>query len=136
MPEMIFRKDGAVLVHNDKHPSFVLYNVHSADQCAAEGGHCVIHNPSDHRMRDFDLLMRSSGLMERICSHGVGHPDPDSLAFFDRVNPGMRFDVHGCCGCCLSDDEWHALWNSIPENYPAGPPQVGESGLVIPTEGE
>lgn len=29
--------------------------------------------------------------MERICSHGVGHPDPDCLNL-DRM--------HGCDGCC------------------------------------
>lgn len=30
-------------------------------------------------------------LMERICPHGVGHPDPDD------INPD---GVHGCDGCC------------------------------------
>jgi hypothetical protein len=30
-------------------------------------------------------------LIERICPHGVGHPDPDDL------NPDT---VHGCDGCC------------------------------------
>jgi hypothetical protein len=30
--------------------------------------------------------------MERICPHGVGHPDPDDVFATDTV--------HGCDGCC------------------------------------
>lgn len=33
--------------------------------------------------------------MERICPHGVGHPDPDD------TNPDT---VHGCDGCCAQVD--------------------------------
>ena len=33
-------------------------------------------------------------IMERICEHGVGHPDPDDK----RVREGDG--VHGCDGCC------------------------------------
>lgn len=75
----------------------VLVNVHSPDKCA--DGFCCIHNPSDHSMRDFPQLWRSDwgGTMERICPHGIGHPDPDWLA---RTDPRDRFDVHGCDGCC------------------------------------
>lgn len=29
--------------------------------------------------------------MERICPHGVGHPDPDD----EHADP-----IHGCDGCC------------------------------------
>lgn len=70
---------------------------HSPEKCAGET--CCIHNPSDHRMSIFPRYWRSDwgGMMERICPHGVGHPDPDWLA---RQNPAHRFDVHGCDGCC------------------------------------
>jgi hypothetical protein len=40
-------------------------------------------------------------LMERICKHGVGHPDPDDLAHKKRI--GLDVDtisIHGCDGCC------------------------------------
>lgn len=40
--------------------------------------------------------------MERICPCGVGHPDPDHLAYV-RTKSEMKADwqaVHGCCGCC------------------------------------
>jgi hypothetical protein len=70
-------------------------STHDKDKCA--GRHCVIHNPSDHHMRAWRLHWRDEvALMERICEHGVGHPDPDHLAF---VKNNWQ-DVHGCCGCC------------------------------------
>lgn len=80
-----------------------MITVHDAVACAGE--HCVIHNPSDHSMRDFPTYWRHDRqLMERICSHGVGHPDPDDLAFAKARNPiGFAKEargVHGCDGCC------------------------------------
>jgi hypothetical protein len=36
--------------------------------------------------------------MERICKHGVGHPDPDDLMILIGHDDG----VHGCCGCCTA----------------------------------
>jgi len=81
--------------------------VHPKSDCEARGENCVIHNPSDHRMKDWPTHWRDDiGLMERICKCGVGHPDPDDLAFkykmaekFNRPVP-THFAVHGCCGCC------------------------------------
>jgi hypothetical protein len=73
--------------------------VHRAGLCE---GFCPIHNPSDHSMRDFPTHWRDDrGIMERICPHGVGHPDPDDLAH-QRAALGDRADsgVHGCDGCC------------------------------------
>jgi hypothetical protein len=81
-----------------------LFNVHSKDQC--HGEHCVIHNPSDHKMSKWKTHWRGDrGIMERICpEHGVGHPDPDSLAFKNRNvtagDSGYDSGIHGCCGCC------------------------------------
>lgn len=66
--------------------------VHSVNIC--QGGPCPIHNPSNHHMRDWPTHWRNDkGIMERICPHGVGHPDPD-----DRGNPCLT--IHGCDGCC------------------------------------
>jgi len=68
----------------------ILFKVHDESKCKSKN--CVIHNPSDHHMRDFPTLWRQERrLMERICKCGVGHPDPD------EINPDT---VHGCCGCC------------------------------------
>lgn len=64
---------------------------------------CVIHNPSAHHMREWPLTYRGdSGDMERTCPHGVGHPDPDHLAWAKAVFPGY-VGVHGCCHeqCCI-----------------------------------
>lgn len=78
---------------------------HPKDRCAGE--HCPFHNPSQHAMAEEPMVLRRSGLIERRCPHGIGHPDPDSLAFFirmydergDREN-GEALAVHGCDGCC------------------------------------
>lgn len=77
--------------------------VHDADLC--EGGPCCIHNPTDHHMVDWPQFWRDDkGLMERICEHGIGHPDPD-----DRLirgpEPSKWAGVHGCDGCCSTSQE-------------------------------
>ena len=71
----------------------VTIKTHAAGKCKNE--HCTIHNPSDHSMRDFPQIWRwDRGIMERRCSHGVGHPDPDEIS---------DDEVHGCDGCCCED---------------------------------
>ena len=77
------------------------FNVHALEDC--RGRHCVIHNPSTHKMSDWPMHLRETGLVERICEHGVGHPDPDSAAYFNEYgHVGARgsWGVHGCDGCC------------------------------------
>lgn len=80
-----------------------LVSVHSKSSC--EGEYCSIHNPSDHHMRGFKQVWRSDrSLMERICHHGVGHPDPDHMDWVRRVFGDEICEVegiHGCCGCCV-----------------------------------
>ena len=66
------------------------WDTHSPDKCV--GRPCPVHNPSDHHMRSWPLNYRPDrGLTERLCHHGVGHPDPDDPSKHRR---------HGCCGCC------------------------------------
>src|SRR5271169_6115534 len=81
--------------------------VHPLAEC--NGANCVIHNPSAHSMRSFPTHWRDDRkLMERICKHGVGHPDPDDLAFKARFLTRRRLDaesVHGCDGCCRTDHD-------------------------------
>lgn len=70
----------------------ILHNVHAETVCA--GSYCLVHNPSDHHMRDWPMNWREDrGLMERICPHGVGHPDPDDIGE----------GTHGCDGCCQTE---------------------------------
>jgi hypothetical protein len=74
-----------------------LTNVHDPSRC--EGRGCVIHHPSDHHMNDWPTLWRHDrGIVERICPHGIGHPDPDDVAFQRSIR--MFSGAHGCDGCC------------------------------------
>lgn len=97
----------------------VVINVHDPALCA--GRPCPIHNVSQHSMSEFPQHFREDrGCMERICPHGVGHPDPDDIPFqiqreadllqsvgpdefprgyYEFLAAGAVF-VHGCDGCC------------------------------------
>lgn len=78
----------------------LLVNVHSRDLCA--GRPCCLHNPSDHPLAQAPLRWRDDkGTMERLCEHGVGHPDPDDVAY-NRTVLGRDVSVHGCDGCCAA----------------------------------
>ena len=51
-------------------------------------------------MRTWRLHWRGDrGIFERICQHGVGHPDPDQFEFW-RVTGQEWQGVHGCDMCC------------------------------------
>ena len=64
---------------------------HPSSACA--GQYCTIHNNSNHHMRDWHQHWREDRhIIERICPHGVGHPDPD------EINTDK---THGCDGCCI-----------------------------------
>ena len=75
--------------------------VHKESECNSE--YCCIHNPSDHHMKDWPTHWRQDRmLMERICEHGVGHPDPDDLKFKESIGLDMKTEsIHGCDGCCI-----------------------------------
>jgi len=63
---------------------------HDEDACL--GWACCIHRRTDHHMRHMPQHWRSDRkIMERICEHGCGHPDPDDPT---------TDTVHGCDGCC------------------------------------
>jgi hypothetical protein len=71
---------------------------HPSYKCA--GRPCVVHNPSNHHMRNWPTVYRSDKSMtERQCPHGVGHPDPDDLAWHESQGRDW-IGVHGCDGCC------------------------------------
>ncbi len=75
-------------------------NVHDAGACAGE--FCCIHNPSMHPMIEEPMLLRETTLVERLCQHGIGHPDPDSAAYVAKVHGDdtSTWMTHGCDGCC------------------------------------
>lgn len=76
-----------------KHEKKYWSNFKTHDKKKCKGENCVVHNPSTHHMRTWPLNYRpQAGITERICKHGIGHPDPD--------DPNAEAWVHGCCGCC------------------------------------
>lgn len=52
-------------------------------------------------MKDWPMNIRidRGALTERMCPHGIGHPDPDSLAWMKRSGSNDN-GIHGCDGCC------------------------------------
>ena len=78
--------------------------VHAKHTC--KGKNCIIHNPSNHHMKDWDLIWRNDrNCFERLChEHGVGHPDPDDI---------NHDGIHGCCGCCQKPIDKHKLTDKI-----------------------
>ena len=86
-------------------PSF-----HQIAHCENGDYPCAVHSPSEAnpmRTWDFTVRLEKFGLMERFCPHGIGHTDPDSLAWahrhYDDSLGGKNVDalaIHGCDGCC------------------------------------
>lgn len=79
----------------------VVDGVHSWEMCTEP---CALHSPTDHHMRDMMLHFRDDrGIFERICEHGVGHPDPDQYEWLvaqqGKDNANTQY-IHGCDGCC------------------------------------
>jgi hypothetical protein len=83
-------------------------NIHPESACR-ERGACTIHSPTEHSMRAFPVHVRIPSPwdikpmhFERICPHGVGHPDPDDMTYWiSKGDPSMG--VHGCDGCCKKE---------------------------------
>lgn len=62
---------------------------------------CPIHSPTDHHMVTWRQNWRSDRrIMERLCKHGVGHPDPDE----GKIGLGLDAGTHGCDGCCVKTE--------------------------------
>lgn len=86
--------DAGPRVYYLEHTELTVYKAHAADACS--GNYCTIHNRSKHSMRKFPQHWRADrAIMERICPHGIGHPDPDEI----NLDIAGR-SIHGCCGIC------------------------------------
>jgi hypothetical protein len=101
--DLISLDHAAEPTHGRQMPGPTMVRVHSASVCANDP-HCCIHNPSVHRLDSAKMNWRADkGLMERICEHGIGHPDPDDIAHKRRTigeDYASAMAVHGCDGCC------------------------------------
>lgn len=107
-----------------------LHNVHDRLLCRGHG--CSIHRPSNHSMNRFRRHYRfDRAMMERICPHGVGHPDPDDLAFKARENLPVD-GVHGCDGCCDPSKVWDMLLNELhPGDKIAYPTTRASTAMLV-----
>jgi hypothetical protein len=83
--------------------------IHDRSACSALKDNtefCPFDKPSKHKMLDWPMNIRldsfSAGLVERICPHGVGHPDPDSTPYMAKMTLQTKrtWGTHGCDGCC------------------------------------
>lgn len=78
------------LEHSD-----IVLRAHNVDACFGEV--CTLHKRTDHHMRLWPQHWRQDRyMMERICSHGIGHPDPDD----PKLLKSQYERIHGCDGCC------------------------------------
>lgn len=77
-----------------------LLMVHPRLSCT--GRHCTFHYPVHSHMNDWPSIWRGArGILERICEHGVGHPDPSQFDYWKEHH--MEYQaVHGCDGCCVA----------------------------------
>lgn len=77
--------------------------VHRGGSC--QGDTCPFHKPTDHWMAEWPLLWRHDrNIFERVCKHGVGHPDPDQFEFWKLNGVLERESRHGCDGCCVPSE--------------------------------
>lgn len=97
-PTPVFARNDAIFLADG-----TLLQTHSTWLCA--GNTCCIHNPSDHPLRDAPLLwIDQFRSMDRVCSHGFTHPDPDDFSF--KVHTGVShlllsvIGAHDCDHCC------------------------------------
>ena len=72
---------------------------HDPALCAGQA--CSRHHPSNHHMRTWPKVWRELyGYSDRMCSHGVGHPDPDDVVHLQGL--GEVNTEHACDGCCIA----------------------------------
>lgn len=79
---------------------FRLAGLHEPNsECYAHG--CVIHSPPQTGPLSQAVYnwRKDRSIMERLCSHGVGHPDQDAADHHIRIGQAWQ-NSHGCDGCC------------------------------------
>lgn len=60
----------------------------------------VEHSTTEHHDCDWPTIYRGDKhIHERLCPHGIGHPDPGDHFYAIFIGKPWLF-VHGCDGCC------------------------------------
>lgn len=82
------------------------YLSHVHDKRACDGSGCAVHDhPTEHALSEAPLNWREDrNILERICKHGVGHPDYDSALYLESIGQSVK-NIHGCDGCCWTKTE-------------------------------
>lgn len=78
---------------------------HDISECV--GRLCDVHNRrGSGAQAEWPLLWREDrAIMEVICSHGIGHPTPAQVTFFEERDLSAHA-IHGCDGCCHTGNGW------------------------------
>ena len=50
------------------------------------------------------VYKRMNGMIEWMCKHGIGHPDPDVVRIHENIKGGKGYGVHCCDMCCQRND--------------------------------
>lgn len=102
---------------SERHPEITVYTdartvpdavvvTHNVGRCPLR--YCAIHLPSAHHLVGAPLQWREDvGRMERICRHGIAHPDEDFLDWIHATQGLLRAaaaGIHQCDGCCGDPD--------------------------------
>jgi hypothetical protein len=102
------------MTYSNLEHSKVSFRSHLEEDCTGEV--CAFHKRTDHHMRKYKQFFRfGTGMMERVCSHGVGHPDPDDAKIVDGTHDG----THECDACCIrfaTEEEYQNKMKEIKEN--------------------
>lgn len=116
-----------------------LMHVHDRSKCEGRGIPCCTHEPSEHHMKSWPMNWRSgTGVMERTCPHGVGHPDPDHMAYVDSLTPLLHDCPDDPCDpawsmtsevrCQYPHLEWHSVHGCCPGRCCVPPVQTTRAG--------
>ena len=54
-------------------------------------------------------VVRSTGLVEDICEHGIGHPNEAWMKLHDPDGE-KGYGIHGCDGCCADEETRMKIW--------------------------
>lgn len=84
----------------------LLTGAHPPSTCAGQAWGCWVHSPKPHSLAHAPIRWREDkGSAERICDHGIGHPDPHDAAYWWTVH---HRDVtrHSCDDCCAPRPDW------------------------------
>lgn len=109
--------------------------VHKPSACVGEI--CAIHNPSHHMAHlRWTIRLDRSCLIERHCSHGAGHPDPDSVRWLEAHGIDVGHGMHGCCEyrCCIPEETSlkEIIMKEISNPYHQSPAPTHYRGVPVP----